>query len=120
MRGPLIALLLAAGLGAGAARATLDVPLQPPAQGDAYAPDEALVFDMRGIPDEVAWRLALEIDGATVTHFVRREGDLARLELPIPLGAGEHEVRLAEVRADGSVVELARWTLRVRGGGGRG
>lgn len=113
--GVLIAAVLLAG---GAARAAVDVPLLPPSRGDAYAPDEALVFDMRAVPDELAYRLALEIDGAAVTHFVQREGDRARLVLPIPLGAGEHDVRLAEIQADAAAVEVARWTVRVRGEGG--
>jgi hypothetical protein len=102
------------GLGGGfAPRADAgQVDLVPPPEGH-YATDSPIEFDVTELPDEVATRLKLEIDDVEVTDFVQRTGNRAFLELPVPLEAGPHTIRVVDSRPDGSIVELGRWQAMV-------
>ena len=86
--------------------------LIPPAEGD-YRAGEAIAFDVSQLPDEVAPRLALEIDDVNVTEFVRREGSQAILDLPVPLEAGLRNIRVVDYQPDGTIEEIGFWTIEV-------
>ena len=86
--------------------------LLPPAEGD-YRPTDPLTFDVSQLPDEVAPRLALEIDDVNVTEFIRREGNNAVLDLPTPIEPGLRRVRVVDYRPDGTIEEIGNWTIEV-------
>lgn len=89
--------------------------LQPPASGNFYAADEAIVLVL---PDEVAAgaavELAVELDEFDVTALLQVEGGRLLLDPPEPLGKGIHQLRLVEYGADGSIIERGAWSIEVR------
>ncbi len=123
-RGPAgVALLLAAWLGLGLAIAfphgakaqAWQPELQPPQNGDYWAPNDPIsIYIPPEVPVEVLQNLALELDNFDVTSLIQREGDFALLRLPEPLSPGEHRLRLVEYGQDGSIIERGVWTIEVR------
>lgn len=91
--------------------------LDPPASGDYRKPNEAFIIRLAAPNNPAVSRLALELDNIDVTRRIAPVDDsytVFRLQPHKPLGRGAHILRLVQYRADGAIVELARWTVQVR------
>lgn len=95
--------------------AASEIELVPASEG-GYAPDAPLEFTLRDVPDDLAYRLNLTLDGVDVTRFIQRDGDVARLVLPHPIESGTRELRLVEVTDDGEIIEMGFWQAEVQPG----
>jgi hypothetical protein len=113
-----VALVLACFAGPAAAQDWVP-ELQPPTAGGFFTADEVIVIV---IPDDVAAaggvQLAVELDEFDITALVHQEGGRLLLDPPEPLATGNHQLRLVEYGADGSIIERGAWTFEVREGEG--
>jgi hypothetical protein len=90
------------------------VDLEPPPDG-FYRPTDSFSFIVPAdMPPETLRRLSLELNDIDVTAFVQRRDDRTVFIPPQPLSYGQHRLRLVEHAADGSINELALWTVQVR------
>jgi hypothetical protein len=102
------------GLGACGQIAQAQITLEHPPEG-FYRPSDSISFHVsEHMPLERLQRIGLELNNIDVTAFVHREGERAVYRPPQPLEFGTHRLRLVEHGHDGSLVELATWTIAVR------
>lgn len=91
--------------------------LDPPAAGDYRKPKEPFVIRLAAPNNPAVSHLALELDNIDVTSRVEPVDDtytIFRFEPYTPLNPGSHVLRLVEYMTNGAIVELARWTVKVR------
>jgi len=77
-------------------------------------PADPIRITLPALPEAVLQRLALELDDMDVTATVRREGNQIIFAPPQPLAFGDHQLRLVEHGADGSIIERGLWKISVR------
>jgi hypothetical protein len=108
-----VLLIVVAATAPSAAAADWQPQLVPPPAG-YYRPDDAIRMQLPPLRLEVLQRLTLELNDIDVTDFVTSDRQTAVFKSPQPLAFGEHQLRLVENGADGSIIERASWTISVR------
>ncbi|MFO7593816.1 MAG: hypothetical protein R6X15_07245 [Pseudomonadota bacterium] len=68
----------------------------------------------QALSEQIRPYLHLEIDAIDVTEFIRREADSLIYTPMEPLQPGMHELRVVANLPDGSIEEVAVWTIEVR------
>ncbi|MCR4348067.1 MAG: hypothetical protein NUV55_12830 [Sulfuricaulis sp.] len=84
-----------------------------PSKG-AFGASETIRISLPKLPTGTLPRLMLELDDFDVTGMVSREGNHALFTPPQAMSYGQHQLRLVEHAADGSIIERGVWTLDVR------
>lgn len=84
------------------------------ADAAARKPVDPIRITLPALPGAVLQRLALELDDVDVTATVVRQGNQIVFTPPQPLSFGDHQLRLVEHGADGSITERGLWKISVR------
>jgi hypothetical protein len=84
------------------------------ADAGARKPADPIRINLPALQADVLQRLALELDDVDVTQTVVREGNQLVFTPPQALSFGDHQLRLVEHGADGSITERGLWKISVR------
>ncbi|OGI39683.1 MAG: hypothetical protein A2140_03775 [Candidatus Muproteobacteria bacterium RBG_16_62_13] len=84
------------------------------ADAGARKPADPIRINLPQLQANVLQRLALELDDVDVTQTVARQGNQLTFTPPQPLSFGDHQLRLVEHGADGSITERGLWKISVR------
>ncbi len=77
-------------------------------------PADPIRINLPQLQANVVQRLALELDDVDVTQTVTRQDNQITFTPPQPLSFGDHQLRLVEHGADGSITERGLWKISVR------
>lgn len=103
-------------LGAASTASASGVSMQLRGSPNGFLPKEPIELAWAEEAMQPHWtRLSFELDGVDVTALVARTAGGARIVMPMPLTAGEHELRVVYAAPDGSLEEWGRWPLRIAG-----
>ncbi|MEZ5701471.1 MAG: hypothetical protein R3E42_05115 [Burkholderiaceae bacterium] len=92
------------------------VPMQLRGSANGFLPKEPISLAWVDEAMQPHWdRLSFELDGVDVTALVEKTAGGARIAMPMPLTAGEHELRVVYAAPDGSLEEWGRWPLHIAG-----
>ena len=101
------------------ALAQVEVSLSP-SVGAAYTPTETLRIKLPDDLDiQILTLLGLELDGIDITAFLSLVNNKFIYEPVEPMAPGDHVLKLAEIKSDGTLKELVKWDFKVAGNTGR-